>query len=165
MDSRHCSDLQFESNSCIHLNSQAHGIFHLLPMGLIKNPTTSRIVCKPVIVWQFLSGCYSLIRPKVDIPFHFRLVNSGIKILVGAIRIGGVQLVDDCEICSMCRLVYDSIDGHCLSRQFYHWDLLMGRYRCWMPVRWSFLDLQQAVKHRFQSLEWIQLPFFTDNVR
>jgi len=36
---------------------------------------------------------------------------------------------------------------------------------CWLPMRWCFLDLQQAVGHRIQSLERTPHLFVTDNAR
>jgi len=83
----------------------------------------------------------------VDIPLVFGLVNAGVQILVGEIRIFGVQQVDQFEIGSMCHLINDSLEGLCNSGHCDYQDWFMGRYKCRMPVRWCWLYLQQAAGH------------------
>ena len=65
----------------------------------------------------------------------------------------------------MCHLVDDTIDGLCHSGHCYHQDWFKGWYQCWMPMEWSWLDLQRAAGHRIQSLERIPLSLFVDNAR
>ena len=101
----------------------------------------------------------------MDIPSDVRLVNTGVQIIVGEIRIFGVQQVDQFEIGSMCHLVDDSRESLCYSGHCDYQDSFMGRYKCWMAVRWRYLDLQQAAGHRIQSLQRIPFPLFTDNAR
>jgi len=63
---------------------------------------------------------------KVDIPSVFRLVNTGVEILVGEIRIFGVQQVDQFEFGSMCHLVDDGLKGLCHSGHGNHQDWFKG---------------------------------------
>jgi len=99
----------------------------------------------------------------VDIGSVFQLIKAAVQILMGVIPIFGVQQVDKFEIGSMCHLVDDSLEGLCHSRHCDHHGWFMGRYKCWMPMRWCCLYFQLVVGHRIQSLEEIPLPFFTDN--
>jgi len=99
----------------------------------------------------------------MDIPSVFRLVNTGVQILRGEICIFSVQQVDEFEICSTCHLVDDSLEGICHSGHCDQQDWLIGRYKCWMPVRGCRLDFQQAVGHGIRSLERIPLPLYTEN--
>jgi len=64
----------------------------------------------------------------VDIPSDFRLINTGIQILVGEIRIDGGQPVDEFEIGSICHLVDDSLEGLFDSGHCDPQDWFMGRY-------------------------------------
>jgi len=163
MESRCSSDLKFESNFRIHRKLPAYTAFSLIPMGLIKNPKSPYTVEKLAVTWWFRSGCQGIIRHKLNIPSVFWLVNTGVKILVGEIRIFGVQYVDEFEIGSMCHLVNTTIERHRHSGHCYHQHWFKGWDQCWMPVGWCWLDLQQAVGHGIQALERIPLPFFTDN--
>jgi hypothetical protein len=62
----------------------------------------------------------------VDIPLLFRLVNGGVQILVGEIRMFSLELVDQVEIGSMCRLVNDSLVGLCNYRHCEYHDWFIG---------------------------------------
>jgi len=99
----------------------------------------------------------------VEIPSVFRLINTGIQILVCEIRIFGVQQDDKFEIGAMCHLINDSLEGLCHYGHCNHHEWLMGLYKCWMSMRWCGLYLQQMAGHRIQSLEQIPLTFFTNN--
>ena len=57
----------------------------------------------------------------MDIPSVFQLVNTSVQILMGEIRIFGVQYVDDFEIDFMCHVVDDTFAGlsH-LGHSYYH---------------------------------------------
>jgi len=82
MESWHCRDLKFESNSRIHCNSPAHAIFCLVLMRLIKNPKTLWTVWEPAIAWSFRSRCQSIIQQRVDFPSVLWLINTAVQILV-----------------------------------------------------------------------------------
>jgi len=157
------SDLMFESNSRIHCNLPAHSVFSLIPMGLITNPKTPWTVAHLAVTWWFRSGCYGITCNKVDIPWGFRLVNTGGQILVGKIRILVMQWVDQLEISSMCHLVDDTFPGLFHAGHCYYQDWFKGWYPCWMPIGWCCLVLHQAAGHRNQSQEQIQLSFLTNN--
>jgi hypothetical protein len=62
----------------------------------------------------------------VDIPSVFRLINTGIQILVGEICIFSVQQADLFEFGSMCHLVDDSLKGLCHSGHCDHQDWFKG---------------------------------------
>jgi len=165
MESRRCSVQKVESNSRIRYNSPAHTIFRLVSMRLIKNPKTPWTVWQLAIAWWFRSRCWCIIWHKVDIPSVLRLVDAGVQILVGEIRIFGVQQVDEFEIGSMCHHVNDSLESFCHSGHCDYQDWFMGQYKCGMPVWSCCLYLQQVAGHQIQSLEQIPLPFFTNNAR
>jgi hypothetical protein len=85
----------------------------------------------------------------VDIPSGIQLITTGVRILMGEIRICAVQQVGKVEIGSMYHLVDDSIEVLCHSGHCDHHDWFMGCYQCRMPVRQCWLDLEQAAGHRF----------------
>jgi len=62
--------------------------------------------------------------PEPLLTLGFRLVYAGVQILVGEIRIFGVEQVAQFEIGSMCHLVDDSLErlcksGHCDSQDWF----------------------------------------------
>jgi hypothetical protein len=63
----------------------------------------------------------------VDIPSVFRYVDAGVQILVGNIRIFGVQQVEKFEIGSMCHLVDGSLEGFYHPSHCDYQDWVMGR--------------------------------------
>jgi len=101
----------------------------------------------------------------VDIPSVLRLINTGVQIFVREIRILGQQRVDEFEIGSRCDLIDYTLQSLCHPRHCDRQDWCMGRYTCWIAVRWCCLYLQQVAGHRIQSQERIPLPFFTNNAR
>jgi len=62
----------------------------------------------------------------VDIPSVFRLINTGVQLLMGEIRIFGVQQVDEFEIGSMCHLIDNSFERLCHSEHCHHKDRFKG---------------------------------------
>jgi len=159
-----CScDLKFESNFRIHSNVPAHTVFSLVPMGLIRNPKTACTVGELAVTSGFRSGSWCIIQHTADIPTVLWRINTGVEILVGEIHIFGVQHVPESEISCMCHLFDDSLEGLSDSGHCNHQDWFGGWHMCRMPVRWCCLDLQQAAGHRIEYLEWIPLPFFTNN--
>jgi hypothetical protein len=94
-----------------------------------------------------------------------RLIDTGVQILLGEIWIVGEQLVDKFEFGSMCHLIDDYIKGPYHSGHCDHQDWFIGRYLCWIPMRWYCLYVQLAAGHKIQSLERMPLPFFTNNPR
>ena len=68
----------------------------------------------------------------MDIPSVFRLINTGVQILIGDICIFGVQQIDEFEIGSMCHLINDSLERLCHSRHYHHKD----RFRADTSAGW-----------------------------
>ena len=95
----------------------------------------------------------------------FPHVNTCVQILVCHIYIVTLQQVCDKEIFSMGYLINDSWEYHCHSGYCDHQGWLTGRDKCWMPVRWSCLYLQQVAWCRIQSLKQIPQPLLTNNTR
>jgi hypothetical protein len=62
----------------------------------------------------------------VDIQFVFGLVNTGVQILVGKIRIFGVQRIDKFDIGSMCHVIKNTFEGLSHSKHCYHRDWFRG---------------------------------------
>ena len=162
MESQCSCDLKFESNFRIHRNLPAHTAFSLIRMELIKHPNSPYTVGELAIVWWCRSGLYGIIRHKVEFQLIFRLINASVQILVCDIRIFSMPQVDLFEFGSMCLLVNDSVEYLCHSRHWNHQHSFKCWHKCWIPVRWYCLDLQQAARYRMQSLQQIPMLFFTD---
>jgi len=84
---------------------------------------------------------------------------------MGVICIFGKQRVGKFEIGAITHLVNDNLAGLLHSGHCDHQDWFMSRHKCWMPMKWCCLYLQQVAGYRIQSLEWIPLPLFTYNAR
>jgi len=165
MESRCSCNLMIGTNFWSRRNLPPDNAVSHIPIGSIKNPKTPCTVGELALAWWFRSGWYGIIRDEVEIPVVFQLVNTDVQILMGEIGIFGKQQVHRFEIGSMPHLINESLDCLFHSGSCNHQDWFRGWYKCWMPVRWCCLDRQQVGGHRIQSLEWIPMPFFTDNAR
>jgi len=101
----------------------------------------------------------------MDITLVIRLINPGVQLLLGKIGVRRVQQVEEFQICSICHLINDSLEGLCHSGHCNYQGWFKGWYKCWIPMRWCCLDLQQVGGHGIRSLEWIPLPFFPNTAR
>jgi len=143
-----CScNLKCESNPHCGHDLAAYTVLSLVLMGLIKNPKPPSTVCELAIAWRFRSGSQGIIWNQVDILSVFRLVNTGVQIILVEIRIFRIQQVHQFEISSICYLLDDSIECLCYSRHCDHQDWFKGWCKCWMPQMWSCLDLWKAAGH------------------
>jgi len=75
-----------------------------------------------------------------------------------------LQHVHNPEINPVGHRVDDSPQCLCHSRHHDYYDWFQGCSKCWIPLMWSWSDLQKAVRQWIQSLQWIPLLFFTDNL-
>jgi len=80
-------------------------------MRLIKNPETPWTEWELAVIRWFHSRYSGVIWNEVDMSSIFMLVNTGVQILVGEIRIFGLEYVDQFEIGSMCHLIDDTSDS------------------------------------------------------
>jgi len=62
----------------------------------------------------------------VDVPLVLRLINPGVHIVMGEIRIFGLQRLDLFEFGSMCDLVDDGLEGLCHSGHGNHENWFKG---------------------------------------
>jgi len=156
-------NLKFESKIRIHRNLPAHTVLCLVPMGSIKNPKTPWTVGGLAVAWWFHTRCLGIIWHKAHIPSVMRLVNTADRIHVGDICIYGMQQVSQFEIGWICHIFDDTLEHLCHSGHCSHQDWFKDWHKCWIPMRWCCLYLQQAVWHRIYSQEQTPLPCFTHN--